>query len=244
MTDTILAQIAALEDQVDGRAARQMWRELFDREPPVLGRRYLEDRLAYQRSGIALRRALRSGPAQARRPGRPARAQSRPPARSRAPDRRHAAGARVEGRRARRHRARARFRVQRPAVQVVVGGRESRSPNTRWNGWVFFGLRRNGTSQMNAPPRKIRCAIYCRKSSEEGLDQAFNSLHAQRESLPDLHRRASARGLDRRRRPLRRPRLLWRDPGAPGAAAAAARHRGRQDRHGRLLQDRPAEPIA
>ncbi len=28
----------------------------------------------------------------------------------------------------------------------------------------------------------VRCAIYTRKSSEEGLDQAFNSLHAQRES--------------------------------------------------------------
>jgi site-specific DNA recombinase len=35
---------------------------------------------------------------------------------------------------------------------------------------------------VSPPPRKIRCAIYCRKSSEEGLDQAFNSLHAQRES--------------------------------------------------------------
>ena len=35
---------------------------------------------------------------------------------------------------------------------------------------------------MNAPPRKIRAAIYCRKSSEEGLDQTFNSLHAQHES--------------------------------------------------------------
>lgn len=31
------------------------------------------------------------------------------------------------------------------------------------------------------PPRKLRCAIYTRKSSEEGLDQEFNSLHAQRE---------------------------------------------------------------
>lgn len=29
---------------------------------------------------------------------------------------------------------------------------------------------------------KIRCAIYTRKSSEEGLDQEFNSLHAQREA--------------------------------------------------------------
>jgi hypothetical protein len=27
-----------------------------------------------------------------------------------------------------------------------------------------------------------RCAIYTRKSSEEGLEQSFNSLHAQRET--------------------------------------------------------------
>jgi DNA invertase Pin-like site-specific DNA recombinase len=33
-----------------------------------------------------------------------------------------------------------------------------------------------------APPRRLRCAIYTRKSSEEGLDMAFNSLDAQRES--------------------------------------------------------------
>jgi site-specific DNA recombinase len=30
--------------------------------------------------------------------------------------------------------------------------------------------------------RNLRCAIYTRKSSEEGLDQDFNSLHAQREA--------------------------------------------------------------
>lgn len=30
--------------------------------------------------------------------------------------------------------------------------------------------------------RKLRCAVYTRKSSEEGLEQEFNSLHAQRES--------------------------------------------------------------
>ena len=28
----------------------------------------------------------------------------------------------------------------------------------------------------------VRCAIYTRKSSEQGLEQEFNSLHAQRES--------------------------------------------------------------
>src|SRR4029078_4422377 len=32
---------------------------------------------------------------------------------------------------------------------------------------------------MNSPRR---CAVYTRKSSEEGLEQAFNSLHAQREA--------------------------------------------------------------
>lgn len=32
------------------------------------------------------------------------------------------------------------------------------------------------------PKRKLRCAIYTRKSSEEGLEQDFNSLHAQRDS--------------------------------------------------------------
>ncbi|MDP2740167.1 MAG: recombinase family protein [Pseudorhodobacter sp.] len=41
---------------------------------------------------------------------------------------------------------------------------------------------------MNKPPekskvvRKLRCAVYTRKSSEEGLEQEFNSLHAQREA--------------------------------------------------------------
>jgi site-specific DNA recombinase len=40
---------------------------------------------------------------------------------------------------------------------------------------------------LEAPPnlaggRKIRCAIYTRKSSEEGLEQEFNSLDAQREA--------------------------------------------------------------
>ena len=32
------------------------------------------------------------------------------------------------------------------------------------------------------PPKALRCAIYTRKSSEEGLEQDFNSLHAQREA--------------------------------------------------------------
>ena len=35
---------------------------------------------------------------------------------------------------------------------------------------------------MNAQGRTIRCAIYTRKSSEEGLEQDYNSLHAQRDA--------------------------------------------------------------
>ena len=30
--------------------------------------------------------------------------------------------------------------------------------------------------------KTLRCAVYTRKSSEEGLEQSFNSLHAQRKA--------------------------------------------------------------
>ena len=42
-------------------------------------------------------------------------------------------------------------------------------------------MNNHGTSTKHAP-RKRRCAIYTRKSTEEGLEQAFNSLDAQREA--------------------------------------------------------------
>ena len=35
---------------------------------------------------------------------------------------------------------------------------------------------------MKEGPRPVRCALYTRKSSEEGLEQGFNSLDAQREA--------------------------------------------------------------
>ncbi len=38
-----------------------------------------------------------------------------------------------------------------------------------------------GKTSASSPPR-LRCAIYTRKSTEEGLDQEFNSLDAQREA--------------------------------------------------------------
>lgn len=35
---------------------------------------------------------------------------------------------------------------------------------------------------MSTKTKTVRCAVYCRKSSDEGLEQSFNSLDAQRES--------------------------------------------------------------
>jgi site-specific DNA recombinase len=41
---------------------------------------------------------------------------------------------------------------------------------------------RNSSPEERNPPKRLRCAIYTRKSTEEGLDQEFNSLDAQREA--------------------------------------------------------------
>src|SRR6202167_4177258 len=43
-------------------------------------------------------------------------------------------------------------------------------------------------------PKGHRCAIYTRKSSEEGLEQNFNSLHAQREACEAFIRSQSGEG--------------------------------------------------
>jgi site-specific DNA recombinase len=41
---------------------------------------------------------------------------------------------------------------------------------------------RNSSPEIPKPSPRLRCAIYTRKSTEEGLDQEFNSLDAQREA--------------------------------------------------------------
>jgi site-specific DNA recombinase len=54
-----------------------------------------------------------------------------------------------------------------------------------------------------APTRAkvFRCSIYTRKSSEEGLEQDFNSLHAQRESC-EAYIKSQRHELDPPSRPL------------------------------------------
>jgi len=46
----------------------------------------------------------------------------------------------------------------------------------------------------HSKPRARRCAIYTRKSSEEGLEQDFNSLHAQREACEAFIRSQAGEG--------------------------------------------------
>src|SRR6202000_64023 len=45
-----------------------------------------------------------------------------------------------------------------------------------------------------ADASRRRCAIYTRKSSEEGLEQEFNSLHAQREACEAFIRSQRSEG--------------------------------------------------
>ena len=92
--------------------------------------------------------------------------------------------------------------------------------------------------------RKLRCAVYTRKSSEEGLEQEFNCLDAQREAceayiasqrsegwvlVPDRYDDGGVSGGTLERPALKR--LLADIEARPG------RRRGG-------LQDRPAQPLA
>ena len=52
MSDPVLAQLAALKT-MPAPALKQKWRELFDKEPPPYNRRFLESRLAYRIQELA-----------------------------------------------------------------------------------------------------------------------------------------------------------------------------------------------
>lgn len=48
----------------------------------------------------------------------------------------------------------------------------------------------------DALKRRMRCAVYTRKSSEEGLDQEYNSIDAQRDAGHAYVGEPAGRGLD------------------------------------------------
>jgi hypothetical protein len=145
MSDTVLAQIAALKTRSTSEL-RDMWRELFGRDAPVLGRRYLEDQLAFRvqelhygglsdrarRKLDALADQLEPKAARRRDPGRP-----------------------IAGTQLRRQWRGTEHVVTVREHDFEYDGRPYRSlsaiareiAGSRWNGWTFFGLRHNGTAR-------------------------------------------------------------------------------------------------
>jgi len=145
MSDTLLGQIAGLKAKSTAEL-HDLWRELFDREPPVLGRRYLEDRLAFRVQELrfgglsdrarrrldALADQLEPKAARRRDPGRP-----------------------IAGTRLVREWQGVQHVVEVREHDFGYEGRPYRSlsavareiTGTRWNGWLFFGLRQNGTGR-------------------------------------------------------------------------------------------------
>ena len=79
-------------------------------------------------------------------------------------------------------------------------------------------------------PKPLRCAIYTRKSTEDGLEQEFNSLDNQREAAEAYVRSQAHEGWRLLPGALRRRRLVERQPGAPAIGRLLAEIRaGRVD---------------
>jgi site-specific DNA recombinase len=86
-----------------------------------------------------------------------------------------------------------------------------------------------------------RCAVYTRKSSEEGLEQDFNSLHVQREACEAFIRSQAGEG-------WRLSKTHYDDDGlsggrASGTATAAGKHRAGVGRCSSSVQGRSADPL-
>ena len=142
MKQTVLSQLAALKG-APADALKARWRELFDTEPPAYNRRFLESRLAYRIQELAyggltpetLERLKALAEQQAARegPGRKARPVFRPIVGTRLVREldgvEHCVTVRTGD-----------FEYQgRPYKSLSSVAREI--TGTRWNGWVFFGLK-------------------------------------------------------------------------------------------------------
>jgi hypothetical protein len=142
MTDSIAAQVATLP-KTPTPELRQMWRELFDKEPPGFSRNYLISRLAYRIQELAY-----GGLKPATRARLDVLADTLDPkaARQRVADRP------VVGARLIRQWQGTEYQVTVLADGFEWEGRRYKSlsavaraiSGTRWNGWTFFGLKRHG----------------------------------------------------------------------------------------------------
>jgi hypothetical protein len=145
MTDTVLAQLAALKS-TSIAALKQRWRDIYGKEPPPFSRSYIESRLAYRIQELAY-------------------GGLKPETRARL----EALGEQLDGGNIVLRRIRADSRPL-PGTQLIrdwqgvqhvvtvraddfeFEGRPYKSlsavarhiTGTRWNGWTFFGLRARG----------------------------------------------------------------------------------------------------
>jgi Protein of unknown function (DUF2924) len=142
LTDSVLAQLAALKSAPIG-ALKAKWRELFETEPPPYNRRFLEHRLAYRIQELIYgglkpetRARLRSIAEQVDGGGRAKRVKAggdRPISGTRLVRQyqgvEHCVTVRDED-----------FEYQgRPYKSLSAIARAI--TGTRWNGWIFFGLK-------------------------------------------------------------------------------------------------------
>ena len=148
MTDTTLAQVAALKILPTAELKRR-WRELFETEPPLYNRRFLESRLAYRIQELAygglkaetiarleaLGEQLDGGKIDVRRK----RGDDKPIAGTRLIREwqgvEHAVTVTTDG-----YEWHGRPYRSLSAISNAITG-------TRWNGWVFFGIRRSGAGR-------------------------------------------------------------------------------------------------
>ena len=118
---------------------------------------------------------------------------------------------------------------------------------TRWNGPKFFGLRdkpSQGGSVMKAGSAKpVRCAIYTRVSTDQGLDQDFNSLDAQYDASQAYIRSQAHAGWTLLRGKYDDGGFSGGNTDRPALQRLLQDVTGRQDRRDRRLQGGPSDPL-
>jgi hypothetical protein len=148
MTDTVLAQLAALKT-TPTQKLKEKWRELFDSEPPGYNRRFLESRLAYRIQELAYGGLSKQTIARLETLGEQLDGGKIEVRRKRADDRP------ISGTRLIREWQGVEHCVTVRDTDFEYQGRPYKSlsaiaraiTGTRWNGPVFFGVRRSGAGR-------------------------------------------------------------------------------------------------
>jgi len=142
MTDTVLAQLAALRD-APIPALKAKWRTLFDTEPPPYNRRFLESRLAYRIQELAYGGLKKETVERLRVLGKQYDGRASSKHRGRSPHIPIAGTRLIREWQGAEHCVAVRgddFEYQgRPYKSLSAIAREI--TGVRWNGWVFFGLK-------------------------------------------------------------------------------------------------------